>query len=119
VPSRPEVRRRSLTGVRRSPEGERAAVEPARGSALSQDPGAEPLVVAGERWCRPQNRSPMRDAHPRVSAPPLSRLAAVPFCGDRSQHATDARWPGALPGARQGGPRRRIRHGVEVRPRHP
>jgi hypothetical protein len=31
-----------LTDVRRSPEGERAAVEPASGSALSQDPGAQP-----------------------------------------------------------------------------
>jgi hypothetical protein len=31
-----------LAGVRRSPEGERAAIEPARGSALSQDPGAQP-----------------------------------------------------------------------------
>jgi hypothetical protein len=31
-----------LTGVRRSPEGERAAVEPARGSGLSKDSGAQP-----------------------------------------------------------------------------
>jgi hypothetical protein len=38
---RPEVWRRPLTGVRRSPEVERLAVEPARGSALSQDPGAQ------------------------------------------------------------------------------
>jgi hypothetical protein len=31
-----------FTGVRRSPKGERAAIEPACGSALSQDPGAQP-----------------------------------------------------------------------------
>jgi hypothetical protein len=31
-----------LAGARRSPEGERAAIEPARDSALSQDLGAQP-----------------------------------------------------------------------------
>jgi hypothetical protein len=42
-----------LAGVRRSLEGERAAVEPAHSSALSQDPGAQPYVVAGEWRRRP------------------------------------------------------------------
>jgi hypothetical protein len=73
-----------LVDVRRSLEGERAAVEPAHSSALSQDPGAQPYIVAGEWRRRPRGRSPMRDAHLRVTAPPLSRLVAVPFCGDRS-----------------------------------
>jgi hypothetical protein len=31
----------------------------------------------------------VRDAHLRVSAPPSSRLMAVPFGGDRSQHVDD------------------------------
>jgi hypothetical protein len=31
-----------LAGVQRSPKGECAAIEPARGGALSVDPGAQP-----------------------------------------------------------------------------
>jgi hypothetical protein len=86
---RPEVRRRPLAGVQHSPEGERTAVEPARGSALSQDPGTQHYVVASEWRCHPWGRLSMRDAHPRVSAPPSSRLVTVPFCGDQSRHAGD------------------------------
>jgi hypothetical protein len=119
---RPERRHRPLADVRRSPEGERAAVEPARGSALRWRP--EPTRRRPDKRRRTRGPEPFpesvvfndgRSGHGGAAVTPrhdcrhvLRRVqaATVPM-SDGSRRAPSRR------------PKWQIRHGVEVWPRYP